>query len=75
MMSKTWSVSATGMNTLSVFDNAMYTNVKYNGLTLPQWAEVLHNTYSLGELYQMAMDGVNFNKLAPSTAIVNSLQP
>lgn len=68
-------MSVTGMSTLSVSDTAMYTNVKYNSLTLPQWAEVFHNTYSLGELYRMAMDGVNFNKLAPSTAIVNSLQP
>lgn len=36
---------------------AMYEHVKWQGKTLKEWQEALHNTYSLGELYRMVQDG------------------
>ena len=38
----------------------MYDNIKYMGMTLPQWEKALHNLYSLGELYKMMQDKVDF---------------
>ncbi len=35
----------------------MYEHVKWQGKTLKEWQEILHNTYSLGELYRMVQDG------------------
>jgi hypothetical protein len=41
----------------------MYDNVKYLGCSLKEWQEKLHNTYSLGELYRMMQEHVDFNAL------------
>ena len=41
----------------------MYENVKYLGKTLKEWQEELYNEYSLGELYRMMKDKVDFNTL------------
>ena len=41
----------------------MYDKVIYMGMTLPQWEKVLHNLYSLGELYRMMQDKVDLSAL------------
>lgn len=42
----------------------MYDNKKYMGKTLVEWQKLMHNRYSLGELYQMAKDKQDFVKIA-----------
>ena len=41
----------------------MYENVKYQGKTLREWCEALHNKFTIGELYRMSKDKVDFTKL------------
>ena len=38
-------------------DLGMYDGKSFNGKTLLEWREHFHNEYSLGEIYQMAIDG------------------
>ena len=42
----------------------MYDNIHYLGMTLKEWREVFHNTFTLGELYRMMQEGANFKKMA-----------
>jgi len=44
----------------------MYDNILHQGKTLTEWADLLKNTYSLGELYAMAKEGKDFASLLPS---------
>ncbi len=41
----------------------MYDKVKYEGKTLLEWQRLLHNTFSLGELYRLSKQKWDFNKL------------
>lgn len=41
----------------------MYNKVMHQGKMLPEWQKIFKNTYSLGELYQMAKDGADFNRM------------
>ena len=41
----------------------MYENVVYMGKTLKEWCELLAYEYTLGELYSMSRDNVNFNDM------------
>ena len=41
----------------------VYGNVSYEGKLLKNWQKELHFQYSLGELYRMASDGEDFNKI------------
>lgn len=41
----------------------MYENVVYMGKTLKEWCKLLANEYTLGELYCMSKDNVNFNDI------------
>lgn len=41
----------------------MYENVVYMGKTLKEWCELLANEYTLGELYRMSRDNINFNDI------------
>ena len=41
----------------------MYENYKHQGHKLSKWVEAFHNLFTLGELYQKAKDGMNFNLL------------
>jgi len=41
----------------------MYENYKHQEIKLSVWAEAFHNLFTLGELYRMAKDGMNFNQL------------
>ena len=50
---------------------AMYENYKHQGHKLSEWAEAFHNLFSLGELYRMAKDGMNFNLLPGFKPIVS----
>lgn len=42
----------------------MYDNIVYQDKTLKAWAAVLHNQYSMGELYRMMREGVSFMDIA-----------
>lgn len=42
----------------------MYENVKHQGMTLSEWQKELNYAFTLGELYRMYLDGVDFNKLS-----------
>ena len=42
----------------------MYDNIKYLGNTLKEWQIILHNTYTLGELYCLTKDKIDLNKIA-----------
>lgn len=41
----------------------VYGNVSYKGKLLKNWQKALHFQYSLGELYRMASDGEDFDKI------------
>ena len=41
----------------------MYDNVVYMGKTLKKWRELMFNVYTLGELYQMSREKVNFQDM------------
>ena len=41
----------------------MYDKIRYMGKTLKEWREIMYNKYSLGELYRMSLDKVDFSKL------------
>jgi hypothetical protein len=41
----------------------MYENVIYQGRTLKEWQELMRNAFTLGELYQMTLEGCDFQKL------------
>ena len=41
----------------------MYSNVKYLGKTLAEWQKILHNVFSIGELYRMSKQNIDFNRL------------
>ena len=41
----------------------MYKNIVYMGKTLEEWQQVFFNEYTLGELYRMMQDGVNFRDM------------
>ena len=42
----------------------MYDKIKYLGVTLAKWAEMLGNEFTPGELYQMVLDGKNISSLS-----------
>ena len=50
---------------------AMYENYKHQGHKLSEWAVAFHNLFTLGELYQMAKDGMNFNLLPGFKPIIS----
>ena len=41
----------------------MYDKVTYMGKTLKEWRDMLFNEFSLGELYSMMQEGIDFNAL------------
>ena len=41
----------------------MYDKVTYMGKKLIEWAELMTNEYSLGELYQMMLNKTDFDAL------------
>ena len=41
----------------------MYDKIKYQGKTLNEWCKILHNEFSIGELYRLSQENVDFNKL------------
>lgn len=41
----------------------MYDKIYYMGMALPQWSIALHSTYTLGEIYRMMQDNVDFSAL------------
>ena len=42
----------------------MYDKVKYQGITLVEWAKRLKNQFTPGELYQMVLNGKNISSLS-----------
>lgn len=46
----------------------MYDNVKYMGKTLKTWCDIFANEFSVGELYRMMQDHVDFDQLSKSRA-------
>lgn len=40
----------------------MYEDYYYKGVSLKEWAEKFNYQLSLGELYRMAKDGIDFQK-------------
>lgn len=45
----------------------MYGKVTYMGKKLIEWAELMMNEYSLGELYQMMLNKVDFDALVKTS--------
>ena len=41
----------------------MYDKIYYMGMTLPQWSIAFHSIYTLGEIYRMMQDNVDFSAL------------
>lgn len=47
----------------------MYENVVYMGKTLKEWCKLLANEYTLGELYRMSKENIDFSSMCNEAGV------